>query len=337
MNHHSAMPLISVIMPVYNREAFVGEAIESILHQTYENFELIIADDGSTDGSAAIVREYAGSDQRIKPFFWPHCGLPATLNKTISSLTSEFIAFADSDDIALRYRLETQLKSIQDNKLDICGSSVIEIIRNNIHHTGKDDHVVYMPESHDVITRELLFWTPIWRSTLMLKTPVCKQHLFDETMECTDFEWPYRIALKCKIGNVSHILVRMHRHENNISKLYHNDHKIIATKSRFKYFYELFPRTSLSDFMAFVHMADKEPMNSLWELERAGQWLVELSDYPDDDLQKRMAKRWQETCERSESLGAQDVDDIRKRYMEKLTEIRRKTGKNIIRQRDIHD
>jgi glycosyltransferase involved in cell wall biosynthesis len=70
INNHSTTPLISVIMPVYNREAFVGEAIESILHQTYENFELIIADYGSTDGSADIIRSYARQDQRIKSMFF---------------------------------------------------------------------------------------------------------------------------------------------------------------------------------------------------------------------------------------------------------------------------
>lgn len=64
-------------------------------------------------------------------------------------------------------------------------------------------------------------------------------------------------------------------------------------------------------------------MTSIWELERAGQWLVELSDYQDEELQKKMAKRWEESCKRSKALGASNVDEIRQHYMEKLNEIRR--------------
>ena len=121
INHHSAMPLISVIMPVYNREAFVGEAIESILHQTYENFELIITDDGSTDGSSAIIRSYARQDQRIKPMFLDHGGQPRAFNKAITSAQGEFVARQDSDDVADPKRLTVQLKWLIDNQADICG------------------------------------------------------------------------------------------------------------------------------------------------------------------------------------------------------------------------
>jgi hypothetical protein len=151
----------------------------------------------------------------------------------------------------------------------------------------------------------------------MLKTSICREHLFDDSMQCTDYEWPYRVALKCRTGNLPQVLIKMYRHENNISKIYHSDHAIVATKSRFKYFYKLFPRTSLPDYIAFARLADKVPMTSLRELERAGRWLVQLADYPDDKLQERMAKRWQETYERSKCLG-HESEQIFSRYQKQM-------------------
>jgi glycosyltransferase involved in cell wall biosynthesis len=78
MTHNlPGQPLISVVMPVFSAECYVAEAINSILAQTYSRFEFIIVDDGSTDGSADIVRAYAERDSRIRPLFLPHGGLPA--------------------------------------------------------------------------------------------------------------------------------------------------------------------------------------------------------------------------------------------------------------------
>src|SRR3954454_7619470 len=71
----SDKPLISVVMPVYNAERYVADAINSILTQTYPHFEFIVVDDGSTDGSAAIVRDFAARDARIRPLFMAHGGL----------------------------------------------------------------------------------------------------------------------------------------------------------------------------------------------------------------------------------------------------------------------
>ena len=101
-------PLVSVVMPVYNREMYVGAAIESILGQTFTDFELIIVDDGSTDQSVAIIQGYR--DPRIRLIrFSQNKGVSAARNVGNHEARGEFIAVMDSDDIALPKRLEKQL------------------------------------------------------------------------------------------------------------------------------------------------------------------------------------------------------------------------------------
>ena len=100
---------ISVLMPVYNGQKYLAEAIESVLQQTHSNFELIIIDDGSTDNSAAIIKGYAQKDSRIVLHQQKNSGLPVTLNKGIRLSKADIIARMDADDIMLPHRLEKQI------------------------------------------------------------------------------------------------------------------------------------------------------------------------------------------------------------------------------------
>lgn len=213
-NHHSTSPLISVIMPVYNREEFVGEAIESILHQTYENFELIIADDGSTDGTAPIIHEYARSDRRIRPVFIRHRGIPKTLNTAIEAARGLYIAFADADDVSLPERLIRQSEWMDENRIDISGANA-EVFGDSRDMNGWKEGVNWLPESHEAIRREMLFRVALWRGAAMIKTAVCKENPFNENIGLTDCDWPMRMVVKYKMGNVPSVLVRVRRHADN--------------------------------------------------------------------------------------------------------------------------
>ena len=103
---------ISVIVPTYNRADFVGETIESILNQTYKNFELIIVDDGSTDNTEEVIRKF--KDSRIKYIKTDNWGGPARPRNTgIKKAKGEYIAFCDDDDMWLPEKLEKQIKVFQ--------------------------------------------------------------------------------------------------------------------------------------------------------------------------------------------------------------------------------
>jgi glycosyltransferase involved in cell wall biosynthesis len=105
------MPKVSVILPTYNRAAYISAAIDSALGQTYQDFELIVADDGSTDGTDAIVAAYG---DRLTYLMLPHSGLPATTrNAGIRAATGQYIAFLDSDDLFVPDRLERHITLLE--------------------------------------------------------------------------------------------------------------------------------------------------------------------------------------------------------------------------------
>ena len=119
------MPRISVIMPAYNAEKYIREAIDSILAQTYTDFEFIIIDDASTDATASIVESY--SDERIRFFRNEHnMGVANTLNRGLDLAVGEYIARMDSDDISLPERFAKQVE-FMDTHTDVivCGSNAI--------------------------------------------------------------------------------------------------------------------------------------------------------------------------------------------------------------------
>jgi glycosyltransferase involved in cell wall biosynthesis len=118
-NHASDMgrdldgPVVSVCMPAYNCQRYVAEAIESILGQTFRDFEFLIIDDGSTDGSLPILRRYAARDPRIRLTSRPNLGVPATLKELVDQSRGEFIARMDADDIAFPERFEKQVNYLR--------------------------------------------------------------------------------------------------------------------------------------------------------------------------------------------------------------------------------
>jgi glycosyltransferase involved in cell wall biosynthesis len=100
------MPLITVVMPVYNGEAFVGKSVDSILSQSLGDFEFVIVDDGSTDRTGEILRSYV--DPRVRVLKQEHAGLISSLNRAISLASGQYIARMDADDVSLPRRLELQ-------------------------------------------------------------------------------------------------------------------------------------------------------------------------------------------------------------------------------------
>lgn len=121
-------PFITVYMPVYNAEAYLREAIDSIIRQTFTDFEFIIINDGSTDGSREIIDDYAARDSRIIVIHQENQGVVKTANKAIKMARGEYISRADADDVSFDYKLEELLSCAEKNPeaVVICGN--IEVI-----------------------------------------------------------------------------------------------------------------------------------------------------------------------------------------------------------------
>ena len=114
--------LVSVVMPVHNGEKFLREAIESVLNQTYKNFEFLIIENCSTDSSVEIIKSY--NDSRISLIIEEDCGQVRAYNRGFKEAKGEYIFIHDQDDISHFERFEKQIEYITKNKVDICGSFV---------------------------------------------------------------------------------------------------------------------------------------------------------------------------------------------------------------------
>jgi teichuronic acid biosynthesis glycosyltransferase TuaG len=112
--------LVTIITPSYNSEKFIGEAIQSVLNQTYANWEMIIVDDCSTDNTLKLIHEYLKKDARIKLFEnGLNCGAAVCRNIGLENATGRFIAFIDSDDLWISNKLELQLNFMLNNNYEI--------------------------------------------------------------------------------------------------------------------------------------------------------------------------------------------------------------------------
>ncbi len=118
---------ISMIIPVYNREAYIQECIDSVLAQSYQNFEIVIVDDGSSDRTYEICKELATKEPRIRLFSMGHCGVSAARNKAIDEASGEFLFFLDSDDVIYPSLLEALVSAMQQTGADMAGTGVVSV------------------------------------------------------------------------------------------------------------------------------------------------------------------------------------------------------------------
>ena len=118
-------PLVSVIMPAYNAEKYIAESILSVLDQSYENWELLVVDDGSTDTTAEIAQHFRAKESRVKYIFQPNGRLGKARNTGIKHSSGSFIAFLDSDDLWLPEKLQHQVQALLDTNANVLYSEAV--------------------------------------------------------------------------------------------------------------------------------------------------------------------------------------------------------------------
>ncbi|HVW35844.1 MAG TPA: glycosyltransferase [Pirellulales bacterium] len=146
------MPVVSVLMPVYNAERYVGEAVGSILAQTISDFEFIVVDDGSTDRSGELLSALAAADRRIRLIRRPNTGYLQALNEGLGYCSGEFVARMDADDVSLPERFERQIGYLREHpECLVVGSGMLRIDAD-----GDPICEEPMPTAHEEIEARLL-------------------------------------------------------------------------------------------------------------------------------------------------------------------------------------
>lgn len=209
------MPKVSVLMPVYNAEQFLAEAIDSIIQQSFQDWELIIIDDGSTDNSAFIISQY--KDNRI--YYLKNkenIGLIKSLNLGIDLCDGEYIARMDADDIATPNRLTLQAAFMDKHPRHIlCGSNALVIDKKN-EITGRIKNLTH----NNYLQINLLFSVPFIHPSMLIRRKALADDKYNENyLHVEDFELWCRLSQKGEIANINRFLLNYRWHNTNVSVL----------------------------------------------------------------------------------------------------------------------
>ncbi|MBP7810058.1 MAG: glycosyltransferase family 2 protein [Bacteroidia bacterium] len=292
-------PLVSVLMPVYNASAYVKEAIESILNQSYQNFEFVIINDGSTDSSEEVVLSV--KNEKIKYHKnETNLGLIKTLNKGIDLCKGEYIVRMDADDISLPERIKKQVEFMEANKgVGVCGSDHI--------HFGKGKQIAHSSHhTHDLISGWMLFNSSVVHPALIIRTSILKTetpYFNSEFKHVEDYELWSRLIFKSKFADVPETLLKYRIHASQVSRQYRaeqieNGNKVrknLLEKAGFKF----------TDNQLRVHclLGSSQIIKSVKDLDALSVWFDELFEQNkkikfinETTLQSILAKQWYDAC-----------------------------------------
>lgn len=290
-------PRVTVLMPVFNGEKYLGEAIESILNQTFADFEFLIINDGSTDNSVSIIQSYP--DSRIKLLHNDgNRGLIATLNRGIEFARGEYIARMDCDDISLPKRLAKQMEFMdQHQEVGVCGTWISTIGRNK---------VVKPPTEHDAIVCRLMFESCLLHPTVIIRRSVLRENgiFYDHGyLHAEDYELWVRCSKFCKLANLGEVLFHYRIHPHQVSEVYSRQQ--IDSANRVKLLQlegvGVVPTTEEVDLHFRLWPPSGAPHKEF--LDDAEKWLLKLkagnvasARYSADCFKKELTRVWFSVC-----------------------------------------
>jgi len=211
MNHR---PLISVLLPVYNCEEYLDLALRSVQAQTYENIEVLVLNDGSTDGSKEIIQSFCDGDPRFQLIDKTNTGLVDTLNQGIELAKGEFIARMDGDDICSIHRFETQIKHLEENPDCVgCAGDIMLIDDNGTsvrYHRPRppaEANAFHVPAAEPYLPHPFL----------MVRTKILKKFRYNKVWHAEDADLYWRIAQDHRLDNIHNFLGEYRVHSGSVS------------------------------------------------------------------------------------------------------------------------
>jgi glycosyltransferase involved in cell wall biosynthesis len=291
------MPSISVLMPVYNGQPFLRDSIESVLKQTFTDFEFIIIDDGSIDNTVDIIQEYAAKDKRIRLVRNPrNMGLIETLTIGNRYCTGEYIARMDADDISLPDRFERQYVYMQSHpEIDVLGSNSAFIDENGT----LLDHVLIEPSDPVRVWLQMFFRCSIHHTTVFARSEVYKR--FNESglentyIHAEDYAFWLRVGFEYTYANLNIILCHTRNHSMQVSNQFRETQRtsqLLAARQAYQRLLgQEISLDVLRSFMFYSHYEfsdsrlNREAIRVMYSLARAF-----IRKYPLSSLQKRAVK-----------------------------------------------
>jgi glycosyltransferase involved in cell wall biosynthesis len=209
-------PRITVAMSVHDNEGTVGAAIESILAQSFADFEFLIVDDGSRDGSGAIIDRFAADDPRIRAIHQPNAGLIASLNRLVAEARGSLIARMDGDDISLPERFARQVAFLDEHPDH-------GVVGTNTHEIDEADRITectdFHPLTHGGVLAALELGSPLAHSSVMMRTDVVRAAggYRAAYRHCEDYDLWLRLSAQTRIANLPDRLLLYRRSTSQVS------------------------------------------------------------------------------------------------------------------------
>lgn len=210
-------PAISVLLPVYNAERYLREAVKSVLAQTFADFELIAVDDGSTDGSLAILREFKKQDPRLQVISRPNTGIVGALNDGLAKCRGKFVARMDADDVCMPERFERQVEQLRSTPGSVCVGCAVGLIDGRGSTIGR----MIPPSGHEEINRVMLKGhTAICHPAAMMRTGALREvrKYRQAFYPAEDLDLWLRLGEVGRLGNLPEVLLKYRMHDKSVSE-----------------------------------------------------------------------------------------------------------------------
>jgi len=299
----SEPPKVTVVIPVYNREKYVRDTIDSILAQTFTDFELLVIDDGSTDKSREVVRSY--HDPRIRLVCnEANEGIPKTRNKGIQLARGEYLAFLDSDDWAYPERLAKQVAFLDNHPDHAAVSAWTDWMDEEGRPLGRIKRKAVSPQE---IAAQRLFQSGLRNTASMARTVVLRNYSHQEQYDTSeDFDLWSRIAAKHKLASLPEVLVRCRRHKSRITREQAHrgkDRRLAIYAAQLHALGIVFTDTDLERHFLLRSMRKQRFTPDLAYLEWAEAWLLRLREanqrvqsYPEPAFSSVLGQLWLKVC-----------------------------------------
>lgn len=206
-------PLVSVVMPAYNAEKFIGEAIESILNQTFKDFEFIILDDCSTDKTWEIIQKYAKKDERIVAVKnEKNLNIALNRNKGVEMSKGKYVVWADADDISKPERVEKLVNYMENHsEVGICGSNLQSFSGEKL--MGIREFF----EEDELLRKNIFKFSPVAQPTAIVRKECFDKvgHYNPSYPPAEDLDFSFRVGRCYKFGNIPKVLLMYREHPNS--------------------------------------------------------------------------------------------------------------------------